>query len=273
MNDYIEFLPTLAIRAFRTLYPVERRARRAEPHKLRLAELDQATAALEVNRGEVILRLARDGPFGEISPAYLALFVHRLSELCPDVGVAYLEGYHHPIVATLKLEVLADASVEEWTAAIPATLVRLEGALSRQDEAARYIKGDSPSKWTNEWPEVAVSPEQLNLIASFANRFAEASLSGELQQLWWVEEDFHRYLRRLSILRLGQSWLHCLRLDELHSGFFDGVSAEHFTASQLVVTLNAIYEGNAYNTTLVNRACSSGLLSRLTARARELVDG
>jgi hypothetical protein len=86
-----------------------------------------------------------------------------------------------------------------------------------------------------------------------------------------VEEDLHRYLRRLSVLKLDQSWLHCLRLDELRSGFFDGVCAEHFTASQLVVTLNAIYDGNAYNTTLVNRACSSGLLTRLTARARELV--
>jgi hypothetical protein len=273
MDDYFDFLPTSAIRAFTTLCPAERRARGSAPHKLRLAELDGATAALEVNSGEVILRLARDCPFGEISPAYLAIFVHRLSELCPDVGVAYLEGYHHPIVATSKLEVPADASAEAWTAAIQLTLVRLEGALSRQDEAARVIKGDSPFKWINVWPEVEVSPEQLALIGSFADRFAEASLSGELQQLWWVEEDLRRYLRRLSVLKPGQSWLHCLCLDELRSGFFDGVRVEHFTASQLVVTLNAVYDGNAYNKTLVNRACSSGLLARLTARARELAGG
>ena len=42
---------------------------------------------------------------------------------------------------------------------------------------------------------------------------------------------------------------------------------------QLVVTLNAIYHGNLYNTTLINRACRSGLLTKISARARELATG
>ena len=273
MNESFNYLPAPAIRAFTQLYPVERASQRHDKHNLRLADLDQATTALELSSGEVVLRLGRDCPFGEISPAYLAIFVHRLSELCPEVGVAYLPGYGHPIVATLNLGVSADASVDVWTAAIQSISARLEEALDKQDEAALVITEDSPTRWTNEWPEVEVSPEQLSLIASYADGFAAASQTGELQQLWWVEEDFHRYLRRFSVLKLEQSWVHCLRLDELRSGFFDGIFLERFTASQLVVTLNAIYHGNHYNTTLINRACRSGLLTKITARARELVDG
>ena len=273
MSEPLDFLPPNAIAAFTVLYPNEHRARRPEPHKLRLSDLSFATVALELFNGEIVLRLSGDCPFDEISPGYLAIFVHRLSELCPEVGVAYLPGYGHPIVATLNLGVPADASVDAWTAAIQSISARLEEALDKQREAALVITEDSPTRWTNEWPEVEVSPEQLSLIASYADGFAAASQTGELQQLWGVEEDFHRYLRRLSVLKLEQSWVHCLRLDELRSGFFDGIFIDRFTASQLVVTLNAIYHGNLYNTTLINRACRSGLLTKISARARELATG
>jgi hypothetical protein len=62
-----------------------------------------------------------------------------------------------------------------------------------------------------------------------------------------------------------------LRHPDLNGGFFEGAYVEGFTAGQLVVTLNAIYDGNTYNTTLVQRACGRALFARIAARARELI--
>jgi hypothetical protein len=236
-----------------------------------LADLGHETAALELQQGRVVLRLARDCPFGEISPAYLAIFVYRLAALCPEVGVAYSPGYYHPIVATLPLEVPAEAPEEAWSVAIQATVSRLEAALDRQRDAARGLSDDGPGEDSRNWPEVAVTAEQLEVLGQLADDFAKAQSNHDHHALGLVEERLHRRLRSFGILKPERSWIGCLRLDELNSGFWSSVRVEQFSASQLVVTLNALYEGNRYNTTLVEDACCEGLLGRIAARARQLV--
>lgn len=273
MNESFDYLPASAIRAFTQLYPVERASQRHDKHNLRLADLDQATTALELSSGEIVLRLSRDCPFGEISPGYLAIFVHRLAELCPDVKVAYLPGYYHPIVATLPLGAPSEDSVAGWTAAIQSTIARLEDALDRQREAALVITEDSPARWSNEWPEVEVAPEQLREIGQLATDFAQAQQDGTIHQVRNQEERLRHVLRSYDILKLDRPWVHYLHLYELCSGFWDGVRVEVFTASQLIVTLNVLYQGNLYNTTFVNAACAAGLLAKITARAHELSNG
>jgi len=270
MNEPLDCLPPNIIKAFTELYPAERVPQRLRPPTLRQAKLEGGTVSVELLESGVVLRLSRDCPFGEISPGYLAIFVHRLAELCPDVKVAYLPGYYHPIVATLPLAAQPDASAEACTADIQSTIARLEEALDKQREAALVITEDSPARRTNEWPEVEVTPEQLQRIAQPAADFAQAQQSGTIHQIRDQEERLLHLLRSYDILKLDQPWVHCLRLNELCSGFWDSVKVEQFTASQLLVTLNAIYQGNLYNTTLISRACRSGLLTKITARAQEL---
>ena len=273
MNEPLDCLPPNVTTAFTELYPKEQPRWSSRSQTLRIAECEYQTAGLELIDGKVVLHLSQDCPFDEISPGYLAIFVHRLAELCPDVRVAYLPGYGHPIVVTLPLAVQPDASAEACTAAIQSTIVRLEEALDKQSEAALVITEDSPARRINEWPEVEVTPEQLQRIAQPAADFAQAQQSGTIHQIRDQEERLLHLLRSYDILKLDQLWVHCLHLYELRSGFWDGVRVEQFTASQLVVTLNVLYQGNLYNTTFVNAACATGLLTRITARAYELSKG
>lgn len=272
MNESLPFLPHNAIVAFTRLYPCERPTRPPEKHRLRLADAFGSTVALELGYKEVLLRLSQDCPFGEISPAYLAIFVHRLSQLCPDVSVAYLEKYHHPIVATLPLRVGPEDSPEAWASAIKSTVERLKDVLAKQEEASRGLSSDGPEPWTNQWPEVEVTVEQLRLIGELADDFARAQASGDIDELWCHEERLARRVRTFGLLQPERHWIPYLRLDELESGFWRGIRVNHFTASQLAVTLNVVYQGNRYNTTLVDRACTSGLFTGICARARELVE-
>ena len=273
MNEPLDCLPPNITTAFTELYPAERIPQRLRPPKLRQAKLDAGTVSVELLASGVVLRLSRDCPFGEISPGYLAIFVHRLAELCPDVKVAYLPGYYHPIVATLPLEEPSEDSVAGWTASIQSTIARIEEALDKQREAALVITEDSPARWSNEWPEVEVAPEQLRAIGQLATDFAQAQQAGTIHQIRDQEERLLHLLRSYDILKLDRPWVHFLHLYELRSGFWDGVEVEQFTASQLVVTLNVIYQGNLYNTTFVNAACATGLLAKITARAHELSNG
>ena len=270
MNEPLDCLPPNVTTAFTELYPAERVPQRLRPPKLRQAKLEGGTVSVELLESGVVLRLSRDCPFGEISPGYLAIFVHRLAELCPDVKVAYLPGYYHPIVATLPLEAPSEDSVGGWTIAIESTIARLEEALDKQREAALVITEDSPARRTNEWPEVEVTSEQLQQIGQLAADFAQAQQSGTIHQIRDQEERLLHLLRSDDILKLDQPWVHCLHLHELRSGFWSGVWVEQFTANQLIVTLNVLYQGNLYNTTFVNAACATGLLTRITARAQEL---
>ena len=266
----LHYHPPAALAAFTRLYP---KPREGSPHGAGgryLADLGHETAALELQQGRVVLSLARDCPFGEISPAYLAIFVYRLAALCPEVGVAYLPGYYHPIVATLPLEVPAEAPESAWSAAIQATVSRLEAALDKKQDAARGLSDDGLGEDSRNWPEVAVTTEQLEVLGQLADDFAKAQSNHDLHAIGLVEERLHRRLRSFGILKPERSWIGCLRLEELHSGFWSSVRVEQFSASQLVVTLNALYEGNRFNTTLVEDACCEGLLGRIAARARQL---
>ena len=188
MDESLPFLPHNAIAAFTRLYPHERPTRPPEKHRLRLADLFGSTVALELGYREVLLRLSQDCPFEEISPAYLAIFVHRLSQLCPDVSVAYLEKYHHPIVATLPLSVGPEESPEAWASAIQSTVERLKGVLARQEDASRGLASDGPEPWTNQWPEVEVTVEQLRVIGELADDLARAQASEDIDERWCHEE-------------------------------------------------------------------------------------
>jgi len=267
----LHHLPPAALAAYTRLYP---KPREVSPHRAGgryLADLGHETAALGLQQGRVVLSLARDCPFGEISPAYLAIFVYRLAALCPEAGLAYSPGYYHPIVATLPLEVPAEAPEAAWSAAIQSTVSRLEAALDKQRDAARGLSDDGPGEDSRNWPEVAVTAEQLEVLGQLADDFAKAQSNHDHHALGLVEERLHRRLRSFGILKPERSWIGCLRLDELNSGFWSSVRVEQFSASQLVVTLNALYEGNRYNTTLVEHACCEGLLGRIAARSRQLV--
>ncbi len=273
MHDSSSSLPPHALTAFTTLYPKERPSWQRRPQTLRLASYDYQTVGIELLAGKVVLRLSEDCPFEEIAPGYLALFVYHLAQLNPDVPVAYIPGYGHPIVATLPLELPLDAPAEDWTSAIEATIPRLEEALARQNDAADQFKRDDDFRWNSPLPDVEVTPEDL---AEIGRLEAETVLGPERlvrEELDRPAEELISKLRSLRVIRPDRNWVRYLRHHDLNGGFFEGAYVERFTAGQLVVTLNAIYDGNTYNTTLVHRACSSGLLSRLTARARELVDG
>jgi hypothetical protein len=240
---------------------------------LRLADYEYQTVGIELLDGKVVLRLSEDCPFDEIAPGYLALFVYHLAQLNPDVPVAYIPGYGHPIVATLPLEVPLDAPVDAWTSAIEATVPRLEEALSRQNVAADQFKKDDDFRWNSPLPDIEVTPEDLAEIGSLeaetvlgAERFGRVELDRQTDEL--ISK-----LRTLRVIRPDRNWVRCLRHPDLNGGFFEGAYVELFTASQLVVTLNAIYDGNTYNTNLVQRACGEALFARIAARARELLDG
>jgi hypothetical protein len=141
---------------------------------LRLADYDYETVGIELLASKVVLRLSRDCPFDEIAPGYLALFVYHLAQLNPDVPVAFIPGYGHPIVATLPLELPLDAPVEAWTSAIEATLPRLEEALARQNDAADQFKRDDDFRWNSPLPDVEVTPEDLAEIGRLEAKLADA---------------------------------------------------------------------------------------------------
>ena len=170
----LHHLPPAALAAYTRLYPKERSEGSHGAGGRYLADLGHETAALELQQGRVVLSLARDCPFGEISLAYLAIFVCRLAALCPEVGVAYSPGYYHPIVATLPLEVPAEAPEAAWSAAIQATVSRLEAALDKQRDAASGLSDDGPGEDSRNWPEVAVTTEQLVELGQLADDFAKA---------------------------------------------------------------------------------------------------
>lgn len=271
MNESHDALPPNALAAFTRLFPKEQRSWRPGVPRPRLADLGHATAGLEFRTCKVALHLAENCPFEEISPGYLAIFVHRLSHLCPGVEVAYRTGYGHPIVATLWLEPAPDESEEVWADAIRSTLPRLEEALSRQPEAAHGLSEDGPLGWSRQLPEVEVFPDQLHIIGSLADDFVDANADLDEDALRFHQNRFVRRTRSFEILQPELPWIDCLRHEDLRAGFWDGVQVEQFSASQLVVLINVLHQGSVYNTTLFDRARSSGLLAKICLRARELL--
>jgi len=270
MNESSPSLPPDALTAFTSLYPKEKPSWQRRPQTLRLADYEYHTVGIELLDGKVVLCLSRGCPFDEIAPGYLALFVYHLAKLNPDVPVAYIPGYGHPIVATLPLELPLDAPVEDWTSAIEVTLPRLEEALSRQYDAADQFKKDDDFPWNSPLPDVEVT---LGDLAEIGRLEAETVLGPERlrrEELDRQTVELISKLRSLRVIRPDRNWVRYFRHPDLNGGFLEDVYVELFTASQLVVTLNVIYQGNDYNTTLVHRAYGRGLLSRIAARAREL---
>jgi len=265
-------LPPNALTAFRQEYPAERPIQAERAKSLRQGDCGDATITLESVDDGVVLRLARDCPFDEICPAYLAIFVHRLAELCPDVSPAFRPGYGHPIVATLTLELTHEASPDEWSAAMLSAHERLEAALARQGEATSCVRGeDRDETWHLPWPEFAISRQQLAGLGELSLGLASEARDAAVARL--TELSLLRRLQALGLLRPEHPWVKVLHRHELHLGFWDGVEVGRFTASELTGTLNAICQGNRYNTTLLRGAIGAGLIERITARARELTMG
>jgi len=265
-------LPPNALTAFRREYPAEQPVQADRAKSLRQGDCGDATITLEAVDEGVVLRLARDCPFDEICPAYLAIFVHRLTELCPDVAAAFRPGYGHPIVATLALELTYEASPEEWSAAMLSTHERLELALSKQGEATSSVRGeDLAEAWHLPWPEFEVSQDQLVGLGELP--FGLASDARDAAGARQTETSLLRRLQTLDLLRPEHPWVKVLHRQELHLGFWDGVEVSRFTAGELAGTLNAICQGNRYNTTLLRRAIGAGLIERITTRARGLAKG
>ena len=235
------------------------------------------TVILEPAKGSYVLRLARDCPFDEISPAYLVLFVRRLCELCPGIDIAHRIQYGHPIVASVPLALSELATQQEWQAAIATSMIMLEGALSRQGEAAERLHDDRPRfDFSEPWPAVEVSVEQLRALAGFAEAFA-ARLSDptidSLERIPLVQEFAQRleeHLKASGLLYPDRDWTAVLLRPELGMGFMDNDHFCQMSASQIVAILNAVIQGGRYSETLPRRAFGGPMVLALLARAKEL---
>ena len=265
-------LPPTALTAFRRSYPADQSGTTERAQSLRQSDCGDATITLEAVDDGVVLRLARDCPFDEICPAYLAIFVHRLAELCPEVAVAFRPGYGHPIVATLALELTHEDSPDEWSAAMLSAYERLEAALAKQEEATSCVRGeDRAETWHLPWPEFEISRQQLVGLGELSLGLASEARDNAVARP--TEISLLRQLQALGLLRPEHAWVKVLHRHELHLGFWDGVEVSSFPAGELAATLNAICQGNRYNTTLLRRAIRAGLVERITVRARELANG
>lgn len=238
---------------------------------------DWQTVILEPAKGSYALRLARDCPFDEIAPAYLVLFVRRLSDLCPGIDIAHRIQCGHPIVASVSLALSERATQAEWQVALTASLPMLEAALERQGEAAERFHDERPRiGFSDPWPAVEVSAEQLKGLATFAEAF-EVRLSDptidSLQRMPLVQEFGQRleeHLTASGLLHPDRDWTAVLLRPELGMGFMDNIHFRQMDASQIVAILNAVIQGGRYSETLPRRAFGGPMVLALLARAKEL---
>lgn len=136
MGSFLHQLPPAATAAFLAVAGGTIDEAGLSRHAGLKVDQDGQTVILEPAKGSYVLRLARDCPFDEISPAYLVMFVRRLCELCPGIDIAHRIQCGQPIVASEPLALSEQATQAEWQAAITTSMVMLEWALSRQGEAA-----------------------------------------------------------------------------------------------------------------------------------------
>lgn len=235
------------------------------------------TFILEPVRGSYVLRLARDCPFDEISPAYLVIFVRRLCALCPGIDIAHRIRCGHPIVASLPISLSERATETEWKAALEVSLPMLEAALGRQREAAEYFHEERPRVgYADPWPEIAVSAAQIGRLAAFAESFDEGRGLRRSDGPERVSR-FHEYARRMEahlagdgLLALERDWTPVLLRPELGMGFMDDLDLRKPSASQIVAILNAVIQGGRYSETFLRRAFDGPMVRTLLARAKEL---
>jgi hypothetical protein len=242
-------------------------------------KLDQGwqTIVLEPSKGPYVLRLARDCPFDEISPAYLVLFVRRLSELCPGIDIAHRIQCGHPIVASVRLALSEGATQAEWQVALSASLPLLEAALKRQSEAAGWFHDERPrAAFSDPWPAIEVSPEQVGGLARFGEALKADSSDrsmGGVEGLTFPQEIARRmeeHLAAAGLLDLDRDWTPVLLRPELGMGFMDEIHCQQMDAAQVVAVLNAVIQGGRYSETLPRRAFGGPMVLALLARAKEL---
>jgi hypothetical protein len=242
-----------------------------------MVDQDWQTVILEPAKGSFTLRLSRDCPFDEIAPAYLVLFVRRLSDLCPGIDIAHRIQCGHPIVASVSLAISEQASEGEWKAAITASLAMLEAALERQSEAAENFRLERGQfLYSEPWPTVDVSDLQLRGVAGFDQSFrsilTDSKKHGQerLLQVLELGRQLEEYLEASGLLQPDRDWTAVLFRDKLEMGFWDNVDFRDLSASQLVVVLNAVIQGGLYSETITRRAYSGPMILALLARAKEL---
>lgn len=242
-----------------------------------MVDQDWQTVILEPAKGSFTLRLSRDCPFDEIAPAYLVLFVRRLSDLCPGIDIAHRIECGHPIVASVSLALSEQASEGEWKAAITASLAMLEAALERQSEAAENFRLERGQfLYSEPWPTVDVSELQLRGVAGFDQSFrsilTDSKKDGQerLLQVLELGRQLEEYLEASGLLQPDRDWTAVLFRDKLEMGFWDNVDFRDLSASQLVVVLNAVIQGGLYSETITRRAYSGPMILALLARAKEL---
>lgn len=226
------------------------------------------TLILEPAKGTYVLRLARDCPFDEISPAYLVLFVHRLCALCPGIDIAHRIRCGHPIVASLPMALSAQATPAEWHAALAASLPLLEAALGRQSTAAESFHEDRPRMDISDpWPAVEVSRAQLKTLAGFVESpgVRDDWASGQEQVIRLRE-----HLDVAGLLDEGRDWTAVLLRPELGMGFLDELPGREMAAAQAVAILNAIVQGARHSETLPRRVFGGRLWPSLWSRIRVL---
>ena len=242
-----------------------------------MVDQDWQTVILEPAKGSFTLRLSRDCPFDEIAPAYLVLFVRRLSDLCPGIDIAHRIECGHPIVASVSLALSEQASEGEWKAAITASMAMLEAALERQSEAAENFRLERGQfLYSEPWPTVDVSELQLRGVAGFDQSFrsilTDSKKHGQerLLQVLELGRQLEEYLEASGLLQPDRDWTAVLFRDKLEMGFWDNVDFRDLSASQLVVVLNAVIQGGLYSETITRRAYSGPMILALLARAKEL---
>lgn len=235
-----------------------------------LFDLDYETVGLEAAPEGVLFGLARDCPFDEIAPGLLAIFVHQLQELTPDVSVQHVSGYGHPIVARLPVLLPQDASAESWAKAFAEVRPRLDAALRLQGEAAERFRQAHEGSFNWDWPEVEVTQEQLYRLAGLADDYAPSSASSLVEvphpDLYKLEQ----LLRHYGVIDRRESWVKWLQLQDLDMGYWEAGLARGLNASQLVVLLRALFDGARYSPPLLERAYRVGLLESVFVRCREL---
>jgi hypothetical protein len=260
-------IPAGAIEALRVSHGEKNQRQR---YGRQLFDLDYETVGLEAAPEGVLFGLARDCPFDEIAPALLAVFLHHVQELTPDVPVQHVAGYGHPIVARLPVTLPHDAPAEAWAKALAEVWPKLDLALRRQDEAVERFHRAREGSFHWEWPEVEVTPEQLYRLASLADAYAPTNAPGprgipdpemiKLEQL----------LQHDGVIDRRESWVKWLQLRELDMGYWHHCNPQSLNASQLVVLLRALFDGAHYSPSLLERAYRVGLLQAIFVRFRQL---
>lgn len=241
-----------------------------EHYGRQLFDLDHETVGLELAPEGVLFGLARDCPFDEIAPGLLAVFLHQVQGLSPDVPVQHIDGYGHPIVARLPVRLPHDAPAEAWAKAFAEVRPRLDQALRLQDEAVERFHHARDGSFSWDWPEVEVTQEQLHRLAGLADAYSPSnapSLRGipdpEMIKL-------EHLLTHYGVIDPRESWVKWLQLRDLDMGYWHQGHPQRLNAAQLVVLLRALFDGAHYSPSLLERAYRVGLLQAIFVRCRQL---